>query len=205
MNNFDWKFYIGYYGDLRKAGINTEQKALEHWVKFGKNENRLGYVGMKKTAIKKQIISTMKISDIKHDVKHDIKHDVRKECLFDWVFYSSIYPDIKRSGLTTQTQVNNHWNTEGKRNGRVCCSNKMTEIFNNNLNKIKNEEMKYIKKLQPSNIKAEFLNDDLIESYAAMAWKKSFEYTWYKTAKQTIAFYKKNIDKLPTTAHQPLG
>jgi glycosyltransferase involved in cell wall biosynthesis len=48
------------------------------------------------------------------------------------------------------------------------------------------------------------LNDDLRESYAAMAWKKSFEYTWYKTAKQTIAFYKKIIDKLPTTAHQPL-
>jgi hypothetical protein len=143
MNNFDWKFYIGHYGDLRRAGINTEQKALEHWVKFGKNENRVGCVGMKKniikkTIIKKPIISTMKINDIKNDIKH--------LCPFDWVFYSAIYPDIKRSGLTTQTQVNNHWNTEGKKNGRVCCSNKMTEIFNNNLNKIKNEEMKYIKK-----------------------------------------------------------
>lgn len=48
------------------------------------------------------------------------------------------------------------------------------------------------------------LNAELRESYAAMAWKKSFEYTWYKTAKQTIAFYKRIMDKLPSPAHQIL-
>ncbi len=144
MNNFDWKFYIGHYGDLRRAGIDTEQKALEHWVKFGKNENRLCCIQMKKTIVKKPIIANKQ--NVKQIVKKPIISNTKPECMFDWMFYSSIYPDIKRSGLITQAQVTTHWNTEGKKNGRVCCSNKMNEIFNKNLEKIKSEEMKYIRR-----------------------------------------------------------
>ncbi len=29
--NFNWKTYVYNYEDLRKAGINTEKKALRHW------------------------------------------------------------------------------------------------------------------------------------------------------------------------------
>ena len=39
-NQFDWKFYVKIYPDLQKAGINTEEKALEHYTKYGKNEKR---------------------------------------------------------------------------------------------------------------------------------------------------------------------
>lgn len=39
-DEFDWKFYCYYYGDLTAAGINTEKKALEHYSIHGKNENR---------------------------------------------------------------------------------------------------------------------------------------------------------------------
>jgi len=37
---FDWKFYIAQYPDLQRAGINTEEKALCHWNKYGKKEKR---------------------------------------------------------------------------------------------------------------------------------------------------------------------
>ncbi len=40
MKNFDWCFYINYYPDLHKAGINTEEKARNHYIKHGMKENR---------------------------------------------------------------------------------------------------------------------------------------------------------------------
>ena len=40
MNDFDWKFYINYYPDLKNAEINTKEKAINHYNKFGKYEKR---------------------------------------------------------------------------------------------------------------------------------------------------------------------
>jgi GT2 family glycosyltransferase len=38
--DFDHQFYIEYHPDLQQAGINNEQKAKQHYLLFGKNENR---------------------------------------------------------------------------------------------------------------------------------------------------------------------
>ena len=38
-NNFDWTFYTSYYSDLKD--LNTYEMAYNHWIKFGKKENRL--------------------------------------------------------------------------------------------------------------------------------------------------------------------
>ena len=38
--NFDWKFYINIYDDLRKAGVNNEQKAIQHFNAYGCKEKR---------------------------------------------------------------------------------------------------------------------------------------------------------------------
>lgn len=40
ISNFDWKTYIMNYRDLQTAGINTEQKAYEHWINCGQKEGR---------------------------------------------------------------------------------------------------------------------------------------------------------------------
>jgi hypothetical protein len=39
--NFDWQTYLNNYDDLRKAGINTKEAALQHWLTYGKNEGRI--------------------------------------------------------------------------------------------------------------------------------------------------------------------
>ena len=39
-NDFDWETYINNYIDLKKAGINTREKALQHWNNHGKKEGR---------------------------------------------------------------------------------------------------------------------------------------------------------------------
>jgi hypothetical protein len=40
LNNFDWKTYINNYEDLRNAGINTRELALQHWNNHGIHEGR---------------------------------------------------------------------------------------------------------------------------------------------------------------------
>ena len=39
-SDFDWETYIQNYEDLRQAGIDTEKKAQQHWLEFGKSEGR---------------------------------------------------------------------------------------------------------------------------------------------------------------------
>ena len=38
--NFDWIFYIHTYEDLRKAGVNNKQKAIQHFAYYGCKEKR---------------------------------------------------------------------------------------------------------------------------------------------------------------------
>ena len=41
MNYFDWNDYIQNYPDLQAAGIKTQQQAINHWKRHGRNENRI--------------------------------------------------------------------------------------------------------------------------------------------------------------------
>ena len=41
ISDFDWKFYLKKYPNLIKNNINSKEKALSHWIKFGKNEGRI--------------------------------------------------------------------------------------------------------------------------------------------------------------------
>lgn len=38
--DFDWETYVQNYEDLQRAGIDTEKKAKQHWMEFGKSEGR---------------------------------------------------------------------------------------------------------------------------------------------------------------------
>ncbi len=40
-DNFNWRYYILNYEDLRNNQINSENKAREHWDKYGKKEGRI--------------------------------------------------------------------------------------------------------------------------------------------------------------------
>ncbi|OQA31588.1 MAG: Glycosyl transferase family 2 [archaeon ADurb.Bin336] len=40
---FDWVFCVNNYPDLQKAGINTKEKAIQHYLEFGKKEGRQIY------------------------------------------------------------------------------------------------------------------------------------------------------------------
>jgi len=46
-NIIDWKCYINNYKDLRMANINTKEKAIKHWLRYGSKEGR-NYMFQKK-------------------------------------------------------------------------------------------------------------------------------------------------------------
>lgn len=41
IKNFDWKFYINYYSDLKDNNIKNEDEAYQHWIHNGLYEDRI--------------------------------------------------------------------------------------------------------------------------------------------------------------------
>ena len=106
--DFDWKYYIQTYSDLRDSGIFTREKAYEHWMNYGMKEGRLP-----KSPI----------------IEPEVTEPVQSECVnknesefseFDWIYYLSYNTDLVRNyGITSKEGAYNHWNTVGKTEGRV--------------------------------------------------------------------------------------
>ena len=71
MSSFDWKFYLNRYPDLRRAGINNKKKALLHYLKLGKLENRFPNKNMESTYTN----NVYNLSD-KQNPQNDIKQEI---------------------------------------------------------------------------------------------------------------------------------
>jgi hypothetical protein len=88
VSQFDWRIYVKNYEDLRQNGILTEEKALEHWNKHGREEGR---------------ISTFLITE--EDVVPDD---------FNWKTYMENYEDLVKAGLKDKVSLWKHWDKHGK-------------------------------------------------------------------------------------------
>ena len=90
-SDFNWETYINNYGDLQF--INTEEQAIDHWLKIGSKEGR----------------SYRKIPYQPAGVRSD----------FDWKTYVNNYPDLRAAGINTKEKAIAHWLKQGKREGRT--------------------------------------------------------------------------------------
>ena len=68
---FDWIKYTEYYKDLN--GITCKKNAFEHWLKYGKKENRIFFLNKEDTN----------------------SHEFREEYDFNWKIYIENYQDLK--------------------------------------------------------------------------------------------------------------
>jgi len=116
--SFDWKTYIEKYEDLRKAGIDTKDKAWIHWIKYGKNEGREIY-----------------LINNKYE-------------LFDWETYIEDYDDLRKAGINTKDKAFKHWIKYGKNENRIINFNNNIKIdidiyklFNKDLIKLSDNEL----------------------------------------------------------------
>ncbi|MFO1488661.1 MAG: hypothetical protein U1F65_09305 [Verrucomicrobiota bacterium] len=42
LRHFDWKFYVRFYPDLKRNGVDSRKKAELHWLQTGRAEGRIG-------------------------------------------------------------------------------------------------------------------------------------------------------------------
>ncbi len=94
MNSFDWEFYINYYDDLKKAGINTKDTAFRHWKRYGIKEGRVPFFDWKfyinyYDDLKNAGINTKELA-LNHWEKYG-KNENRIPFSFDWEFYVNYY------------------------------------------------------------------------------------------------------------------
>ena len=101
--DFDWKQYVQNYNDLKENGVNSQEKAWNHWINNGKFEGRtyLPFINNKKKKIHKSI-------------------DMDKISLdFDWKQYVENYKDLEDTGIDTLEKAWKHWTYHGQFEGRT--------------------------------------------------------------------------------------
>jgi len=64
--NFNWKIYIKKYRDVELAGINTKEKAWNHWITNGKRENRVSTTKIPRAIIYNKDTASSQFIDIKY-------------------------------------------------------------------------------------------------------------------------------------------
>ena len=128
---FDWKTYVYNYPDLQRAGINTQEKAWNHWSTVGQKENRTdskistlfdwktyiyNYPDLQRAGINTQQKAWNHWSTVG---QKENRTDSNISTLFDWKTYVSNYSDLQRSGINTQEKAWNHWCTFGQKENRT--------------------------------------------------------------------------------------
>jgi hypothetical protein len=119
----NWKLYLDHNPDLKDAGINTEQDAIQHFLNFGMNEKRSFVLPpnfdwklylLINSDIKNEGITTEKQA-IQHYLEHGIK-EKRKFILpskFDWEQYILLHGDLKNQGINTEHGAARHYTDYG--------------------------------------------------------------------------------------------
>ncbi len=157
MSDFNWEFYISYYDDLKKAGINTRENALNHWNRYGKNEGRICNISTLNN--KKKIIDEINNNN------------------FNWVFYINYYDDLRNMKIDTPEKALNHWNRYGKHENRICNFDKLDINIYNKINFIdgiiwinldrsterKNKMEKILEKINIKNYRISAVDGKIIE------------------------------------------
>ena len=128
-NTFNWLFYIHYYKDFKKCGINNQNSALIHWNSIGKYDGRIGnpydlfdwkfYVNYYQD-IKDNNINTEELALLHWNMNGKVeKRMCNSYCIFDWEFYIDYYDDVKKLNINTEQLVYEHWNKTGSIENRI--------------------------------------------------------------------------------------
>jgi hypothetical protein len=108
IDNFDWYKYINTYVDLKKDGIHSKQKAWNHWINYGRFEDRICF------KIKKGV---SQYTNNKMNFENNY-FDNEIDPTFDWVSYIKNNVDLKKDGLNSKQKAWDHWINHGKIEGR---------------------------------------------------------------------------------------
>ena len=124
LENFNWKFYIESNIDLKQSKIDNKEDAVIHWITKGQYENRICIeetLHIKEiTSIQnnEEIILKQDIVDINQNISND-NEKILTDDIFDWVFYTDYYKDLKDNNINDINTALDHWVTSGKNEKRI--------------------------------------------------------------------------------------
>jgi len=90
--DFDWQYYVNNYKDLQKAGINTYEKAIKHYITYGHKEKR-----------------------VYSEKPHDIHDNIPSIPLF---FNNNVYNENYGKNMSSIENYN-YWLNYGKNQGEI--------------------------------------------------------------------------------------
>jgi hypothetical protein len=152
MNYFDWTYYIKNNTDLYNNNILSKYEALNHWNKYGKNENRnhrftYNISNDIDDIIKNYLNKISKYNNIDEIEMYDMNN-------FDWKYYIKNNKDLIECNIFSKKDAINHWNKYGKNEKR---------LFRFNINEInkKNDKEKLINEFDSDDDSDNISDDDL--------------------------------------------
>jgi hypothetical protein len=112
--DFNWEQYVENYTDLQETGVDTREKAWQHWLNHGEKEGRT-YLELETENIQMTI---------------NINED------FNWEQYVENYTDLQETGVDTREKAWHHWLNHGEKEGRVFHNfyeDEIKESYNNKI------------------------------------------------------------------------
>jgi len=125
---FDWSFYLKYNPDLTAAGVENEEQATDHYIKFGYHEKRWSNSKEKPTLAAclhaKEIIVLNPeyatycnfhhhmFQQFRNGSNHIDKQLTHNLQIFNWEFYLKFNPDLAVT-ITTKQQALDHYMNYG--------------------------------------------------------------------------------------------
>ena len=133
-SSFNSKEYLTNYPDLIAAGIDTHEKALNHWINHGQAEGRTYFkFEWEQYLANYPDLRGSGINTPEKAVEHWFNHGIHegRTCNplnFNWEQYLLNYPQLVLAGVDTHEKALFHWNNHGIYEGKT--------DFNVNLKKV---------------------------------------------------------------------
>jgi hypothetical protein len=134
---FDWKYYIKNNIDLLDNNIFSKEDIINHWINFGKNENR------------KYLFNYSIIDDIDNSINKYINNNIED---FDWEYYISNNQDLLKNKICTKDSAIKHWINYGSNENRNFRFYKKNIVNLNNIEEINEEDIKNIEEINEEDI-----------------------------------------------------
>ena len=134
LDNFDWNYYLENNKDLYSNGINSKKDAVNHWIKYGKNENReykfinnldkidfISYIEKIKNLENKNNITKEDSWNLLMIIYDKIYNNSNIENIenFDWIYYIKKNIDLIDNNILSKEDIISHWIKFGKNENRI--------------------------------------------------------------------------------------
>ncbi|MFZ5802464.1 MAG: glycosyltransferase [Candidatus Omnitrophota bacterium] len=163
---FDWKYYVEFYPDVRRANIHGFIPVYRHWRRCGRWEDRTFPTGFFLNRLYRWILQKN----------------------FDGDTYLSAYTDLLKNGISTEREAFLHWCSHGQREGRTYFSKAAGRKYRSLLSKNVLRASRKRKRILIINHEESRTGAPIMLFKIGMALKNSYDLTVFSLAKGSMSY-----------------